>query len=188
MLVLSNVSGCGDSETQSPATVEQSATVIDAASTESSEHLAYGCRFATEYSPQPKSAITNDRTKCGWMMTATGLLDVFHTTSSLIIPLSVASNGQPLGGMQSATTSSTPSPQRSTSAETSLPVTTLPLAAAPTDNGWSSVFAGCRLGIRSEGSSEFPESEVAIGWQLQLLRHYDSSESGYCCVTGRNCR
>ena len=168
MLVLSNVSGCGDSETQSPATAEQSVTVIDAASTESSEHplTAVGLLPSTARSKNPQSRrqdevwVDDD----GNRFIGRVPYDVFFDH-----PLSVASNGQPLGGMQSATTSSTPSPQRSASAEISLPVTTLPLAAAPTDNGWSSVLPAAAL------ESEVKAVRNFLNQKLRSVGSYNSS-------------
>lgn len=168
MLVLSNVSGCGDSETQSPATAEQSVTVIDAASTESSEHplTAVGLLPSTARSKNPQSRrqdevwVDDD----GNRFIGRVPYDVFFDH-----PLSVASNGQPLGGMQSATTSSTPSPQRSALAEISLPVTTLPLAAAPTDNGWSSVLPAAAL------ESEVKAVRNFLNQKLRSVGSYNSS-------------
>ena len=168
MLVLSNVSGCGDSANESPATTDQSAPAVGTASTESSEHPvpdadllpSTGLQKTPQLRRQDEVWVDED----GNRFIGRVPYDVFFDH-----PLSVASNGQPLGGMQSATTNSNPSPQRSTSTETNVPATTLHPATSPTDNGWPSVLPATAL------ESEVKAIRNFLNQKLQSVGNYNSS-------------
>ena len=168
MLVLSNVSGCGGSATESPATVDESATAADTASTEFGEHPVpaadllpvTGLRKTSQLRRQDEVWVDEG----GNRFIGRVPYDVFFDH-----PLSVASNGQPLGEMQSATANQTSALERSTPTETNASVTTLPTAASPSDNGWTSVLPAAAL------ESEVKTIRNFLNQKLQSVGNYNSS-------------
>ena len=166
ILVLSNAGGCGDSETESPAPADQSATAVGTASTESNERPVAGSALSTDLQKNPQSRRQDEvwDDEDGNRFIGRVPYDVFFDH-----PLSVASNDQPVDGVQIATTDSTPSREQVPSTEANAPVTTPLVETSPSDNGWPSVLPTTVL------ESEVKTIRNFLKQKLQSVGNYNSA-------------
>jgi len=179
LLLLITVSGCGDSETETATTADQSATAIESAS------IKPGERPVPAADLQPNTDIQKtDQTRRqdevwededGNRFIGRVPYDVFFDH-----PLSVASNEQPVGGMQVATTNSTPIREQVPPTESTVSVTALPVETSPSANGWPSVFPATAL------ESEVKTIRNFLNRKLQSVGNYNSAVT-MICAAGWNC-
>ena len=168
MFVLSTASGCGDPETETLKPTDQSATAVDTALTESSERAVpvADSALSSDLQKTPQSRRQDEvwEDEDGNRFIGRVPYDVFFDH-----PLAVASNEQPVVGMQVATTNSTPSRERTTPTDTTVPVSTPPMVAFPSDNGWPSVLPATAL------ESEVKTIRNFLNQKLQSVGNYNSA-------------